>query len=80
MVRVVRLGRFSAYVYAESGQPHYRPHCYVYWSDGESVVDLIRLAVLSGQRLPAPARDLLREHLSDNKRVWTALHPGRPTT
>lgn len=78
MVKVVQRGRFSVYVYPESGQPHHLPHCHVSWRDGEAVVDLARLLVLSGDRLPAAARELLRDHLADVKRAWTLLNPGRP--
>lgn len=78
MVKVVQRGRFSIYVYAESGQPHHLPHCHVYWSDGESVIGLARLSVLSGPPLPAAARELLRDYLADAKRAWTRLNPGSP--
>jgi hypothetical protein len=78
VVRVVQRGRFSVYVYAEAGQPHHQPHCHVYWRDGESVVDLVRLSVLAGQPLPPAARELIRDHLVDITNAWTLLNPTAP--
>jgi hypothetical protein len=76
VVKVVEHGRYRVYVYAEVGQPHHQPHCHVRWPDGECSVELLLLTVLAGDELPAAARRLLRDHLPEIRRVWTALNPG----
>jgi hypothetical protein len=77
MVRVVRRGRFTVYVYAEVGQPHHLPHCHVRWSDGSSQVALPTLTVLVGDELPRPARQLLWDYLEAICAVWNRLNPER---
>jgi hypothetical protein len=77
LVRVVRRGRFSVYVYAEVGQPHHLPHCYVRWSDGSTQVALPTLRVLAGDDLPSQARQLLRENLEEIYAAWNLLNPER---
>ena len=63
------------YVYAESGERHHLPHRHVYWRDGDAAVALDQLRVLTGDRLPVAARELLRGHLADIRRAWTVLNP-----
>ena len=75
MVKVVQRGRFAVYVYAERGERHHLPHCHVYWPDGESVVSLRDGELLRGDAVPAAARRLVREHLSEIRRAWASLNP-----
>lgn len=77
VVRVTSRGKFSIYVYAESGQPHHLPHCNVRWSDGSTQVALPTLLVIVGNPLPKEAWDLLRDHLEEICAMWDELNPGR---
>ena len=78
MVRVVQRGRYSVYVYDESGEPHHRPHCHVHWSGEQTSVALSDLTVLAGPPLPAAARQLLWDHIDEIRAAWNRLNPGRP--
>ncbi len=74
MVRVVRRGRFSIYVYAEQGQRHHAAHCHVYWSDGESVVSVNSGRWITGDPLPPEARQLVGYYLVEIKAMWDRLN------
>ena len=78
MVRVVQQGRFSVYVYVETGGRHNLPHCHLRWSDGESQIALPSLRLLNGSVPPAAARDLLEAFRDELTVAWIALNPERP--
>jgi hypothetical protein len=78
MVRVARRGGYVVYVYAEGGQSHHLPHCHVVWSDGETAVELPNGNRLAGDKLPAVARELVRDAMDEIVVVWNRLNPGRP--
>ena len=78
MVKVVQRGRFSIYVYAESGQPHHHPHCHVEWSDGSTVVRLPSGTRLAGDDLPTAARGLVNDAKGELIAAWNRLNPERP--
>ncbi len=78
MVKVAQRGRFSVYVYDETGERHHLPHCHVRWEDRWTVVELPRLHVLIGPELPAAARESLRDHLAELRAAWNRLNPRRP--
>jgi hypothetical protein len=78
VVKVAQRGRIGVDVYPEEGQPHDRPHCHVYWPDGETVVALDRLEILAGMIPPAAALKLVRDNLSAIKQAWMLLNPRRP--
>jgi hypothetical protein len=78
MVRVATRGRYSVYVYVETGQPHHLPHCDVQWPDGNTQVALPSLEIIVGDPLPALARELLYDDLERICAAWDELNPGRP--
>lgn len=57
MPKILDNGKFRVYVYASDDNPHYLPHCHVYWNgnDHASVVSRPDLAVVAGEALPRAA-------------------------
>ncbi len=70
---VVRDGTYSVYVYARDHPP---PHCHVYWkADRASMVDLMTLQVIAGDRLPRQGKALVRANVAALLAAWNRLNP-----
>jgi hypothetical protein len=78
VVRVAQRGRFSVYVYDETGERHHAAHCHVRWVGGRTAVELPDLGILAGPSLPAEAWELLNESKADLIVTWNRLNPGSP--
>lgn len=62
MVRVLQWGQYRVYVYKERGGRHHRPHCHVYWTDGDATVALDDLKVIDGDPIAGAVREVLLQH------------------
>ena len=80
MVRVkLQHGKYTIYVYPETGGRHHEPHCHVEWSDGSTSVFLPSLLERAGTPLPRDARRLLRDNMSELCDEWARQNPERST-
>lgn len=77
MPKLLDDGTHQVYVYANDSNPHHLAHCHVYWDghDCSSVVSILDLSVIVGDRLPRAARRLLAANVPLLLAQWHALNP-----
>jgi len=74
MGRVVSDGKFTIYVYVERGGKHHKPHCYVVWADGETILEIPSLNRITGDPLPRAGLILARAYLDAIADKWEELN------